>query len=519
MGWNADGTAKKFSIDFDYPPLGSETDNLNTLLATGDYPDLFATDFCSMSVNKLYEDGIILDLTDYIEKYMPNYKAWMDAHPEYVLTNEVDGEERYLQIFAVSDSPRDPRGGYVYRRDWVAKYGKNPETGEAFTWSWNDDKTEWTDDVVFPSGNEDPIYISDWEWMFEIFAEAMKDLGIDDGYCVQMWYPGYMGTGDMNSGFGGGNIGTYMKGGKAYDGVTEDGTRAYIECLANWYEKGWLMQDFEEHSQDLFFNLDTPSIYAGKVGLWYGLVPSQLGNAIELNDDPEVADICVYGAAQPINDVYGDASVQGKEPTCFFQDALVGNSGVVITELAADKDIATLLTAIDYFYTREGSLLRTFGFSEEEQAEYQDDFYSKWGFDNGAYELATNEDGEEVVVKHKIEGDIAGINLDMVPGLNVYKNVDDGPTELQMHGLSELKRYEAKGQVSSLLSGRLGAEESENLSGVKTQLNTFLYTAIPDFITGRVELNDDTWAEFCNEAENTYQSGLEAQYLNEMLEK
>ena len=56
--------------------------------------------------------------------------------------------------------------------------------------------------VVFPSGGTDPVYISDWEWMFEIFTEAMADQGITDSYCTSIYYPGYMWSGGLCSCFG-----------------------------------------------------------------------------------------------------------------------------------------------------------------------------------------------------------------------------------------------------------------------------------------------------------------------------
>lgn len=68
----------------------------------------------------------------------------------------------------------------MYRRDWIVKYGKHPQTGQAFTGGYTDpnDVDSWTDDVVFPSGGTDPVYISDWEWMFGSFTEAMAASGL-----------------------------------------------------------------------------------------------------------------------------------------------------------------------------------------------------------------------------------------------------------------------------------------------------------------------------------------------------
>lgn len=48
------------------------------------------------------------------------------------------------------------------------------------------DPDSWADDVVFPGGGTDPVYISDWEWTFGIFETAMEALGITDSYCVSV---------------------------------------------------------------------------------------------------------------------------------------------------------------------------------------------------------------------------------------------------------------------------------------------------------------------------------------------
>ena len=72
-----------------------------------------------------------------------------------------------------------------------------------------DPNNDYTDNVIFPSGKTDPYTISDWEWMFEIFEKAYADLGIDDSYCISMYYPGFSWTGDLCSCFGGGNFAFY----------------------------------------------------------------------------------------------------------------------------------------------------------------------------------------------------------------------------------------------------------------------------------------------------------------------
>ena len=134
------------------------------MIATGDYTDIVDMSYYTRtgSVVELYEDGICLDITEYVKEYMPNYLAFLDENPTYKMTatNFADGSARYLQIYTYQDSIPEQWGGWQYRRDWIVKYGTNPETGEPFTGGYEIpmDIDTWTDDVIFPSGGADPVF-------------------------------------------------------------------------------------------------------------------------------------------------------------------------------------------------------------------------------------------------------------------------------------------------------------------------------------------------------------------------
>ena len=257
---NYEFNGKKLNFDFFAAPAGTERDDFNNMIATGDYCDVMDLSMSTMKAAELYKDGVIWDLTELMEQHMPNYCAFLEANPDISdeIYSIVDGEKKVLSLFSLKTVQDDPFEGYCYRRDWIAKYGKNPVTGAAFTYGYSnpDDYESWYDDVVFPSGNTEPIYISDWEWMFEIFETAMADLGITDGYCMSLYYMGYLGTGDFSSGFGGGGMSYNTDGTTIYNGYTSDSARAYIQCMRTWYEKGWLDQQFSEHAQDMFYSID-----------------------------------------------------------------------------------------------------------------------------------------------------------------------------------------------------------------------------------------------------------------------
>lgn len=512
MEWDArgDGNAVKLDWDIWAPTAGSESDYVNTLIATGDYPDVLNLQFASESAGQLYEDGWTLDLTDYVNAYMPNYKAWLAEHPEIIATNEVDGEQKYIQIYSGNKDLADPWGGYMYRRDWIVNYGTNPETGEAFHGEWveNEDGTkDWVDDVVFPSGNTDPIYISDWEWMMNIFKGYVDGLAANgvDGYCMQLPYQGAMLTGDLLTGFGG--IGGYMyldADGNVAFGATSEGMRAYTECMTNWYKNGWIDPSFAERAGDMFFMIDATTVYTGSCGLWYGLTSQLLDGLAGDGSNPLTANAVVYACASPINDEYGDASVQNIKPTTYYSGGYLGASWVV-TDKAEDKDIASLLTAIDYFYSDEGSLLFSKGISDEimASASGDEDWYQKYvdlGLPNGTYSMG--EDGIPV-----IDSSLVYDNENRYEAAVAYRlcgrsrNRDErGYSDTMKKQFETWTMYEDSGQIQNDITSQLSAEDATAYSTLGSDSQTAVAQWLPQYIMGTYDVTDDAaWENFCAE--------------------
>lgn len=506
--WDADGDGKGrvVSIDFITPPSGSESDHVNTLISTGEYPDIMSMTFSSESAGELYEDGMILDITEYVEKYMPNYLAYLDRHPELKdrVTNTVDGEERYLQIYMVDEDRADAWGGFLYRRDWIIKYAVNPETGDAFHGEWIDG--EWVDDVVFPSGNVDPMYISDWEWMFEIFATALAEQGVTDGYPMSLFYTGQPLTGDLVCAFGGGTSSWYIdkETGDIVFGADSESFRTYLECMNTWYSNGWIDKAFAERSSDMFFMVDTASVYSGKVGLWYGTQGS-MGGAMDTSngDTNELTNgIVVMAAPQPINDVYGSDAVKNKEPYTYYSNTLLG-AGTVFTDKCANKDLSSLFTALDYLYSEEGSLLKAYGFSNEQQAELQNEWYIEWGLEDGAYSVVQTEEGTKNVMNPVLIADsqdlASACNLVRMVGLT-NQSVDRGYPDFVRHGLDLWKIYDNSGNIGNEILSQLTPDEQSSASLLQTNINTYLAQAVPEFIMGKRDIYDDTqWEKFCED--------------------
>lgn len=499
--WGEDET--KISFEFWQPASGTAADNYSTMIASGDLPDIIDA-VISDPPEIMHEKGYALDLTEYVTQYMPNYVELV--HSDESITKNavtmVDGEEHYYSLCNILDAPDTVFQGYMYRRDWIVKYGTNPETGEAFTGGYTDenDPDSWQDDVVFPSGGPDPVYISDWEWMFDIFQKALDDLGIDDSYCMSLYYPGFTWSGGLISSFGGGtNVWYQDKDGVVHFGGDSDQFRAYLECMNSWYEKGWLDQAFNERTSDAFYAIDSTSVRQGKVGMWNGQ-QSDLGGRIDAHDGGFTEGIYVAGCAYPINDIYGGDNCKNIEPDCVMGGGLV-SGGVIITPSAEEKNLAALCSYLDYFYSEEGALIRTLGLSADQVAEFEDStFYADYGLEGGAY--TKGEDGKYVKsdVLVNDSGNLQGAcAFTKAPGLTLVKNVDLGYADTYQASLDSWSKYPNTGFFQgTITTNSMNADDSKTCDDLRSKVLEYMTNNCVDFIMGTRDIESDSeWETWC----------------------
>ena len=553
----SDGTQQRVLMSFQVPPAGKEADNLSLLVSTQSYPDVMSMTYFGGSLAELYEAGNILDLGPYIDQYMPNYKAWLEANPQVIATTPVGDQDLHLTLTGIRAnlSAYDLFAGWCYRRDWIVRYGvqpdmlfdpmadseprPNPKAGQAFSGHYTLDKDgnaiesatleenvngdSWVDDVIFPSGNTDPIYISDWEWMFEIFERALKEQGIADGYVTSVYYPGFNQNGDLVSSFGGGSPWLWYDAehNEVKFGGDSDTFKTYLACMNAWWNRGWIDKQFAERSGDMYYKIDDVTVRSGKVGFWQGSV-STLGSRISNAALPYTEGAVVFGAANPINDVYGGPEQQLKIPDTFFGTAKYGGS-VVVTDKAKEKDLALLFHWLDYFYTEEGAMLNNYGLSAEQQAQLQDATYLRFGVD-AAYTLVER-DGQQMVRFHDLlkvnDGNIrTAMNGSRVMGLGSPMLVDYGDTDTYVqHCIGQWDLYKPTGFMALYpFNHQLPVNAVQSNNKVYSRIvNEYMYVQVPQFITGKKNLESD-WDTYCADLKKRgYQKVLKS--FNELLQE
>lgn len=504
--WNDQTIALNFLV----PPAGSQQNNYETMVTSGDFPTMMQNSVAE-SAPRMLEDGLIVDIDELVRANMPNYVKLIESTPEVKskVVENIGGQEKILSIAQVNNDYKYYFSGPMYRRDWIVKYGTNPQTGAAFTGGYTDesDPDSWTDDVVFPCGEQDPLYISDWEWMFDIFEKAQADLGITDSYCTSIYYPGFTWSGGLCSCFGDGLPIWYKdRNDKIQFGGTQDSMRYYLECLNNWYEKGWLDPDFNERTSDIFYGIDDTNIRTGRVGMWTG-IEGELGGRLDLHDGGTTLGIYVAGACWPINDIYGTDECKGKEPWCIANGTSLVGTGFYVMSGAEDKDLATLFQMLDYLYSDEGAKLLTLGLSKEQLTEVPQsaqDFYAKYNMSEGAY--IDNGDGTykycDAYMADPSKLLVAG-SANLLPGLCLVNNVDTGMSPNYDHSRAQWIKYKNKGMF-------YGSKAENNASVDDAKIKTDIHAKVLGyeeqnaykFIKGDLDIHsDDDWGTWCKTLE------------------
>lgn len=464
---------KKFNmtLKFQQPVSGTETDSLNLMLGTGEYTDIIDSSYYQGSIDQLYIDGVIIDIAKYLD-YMPNFKALLEK-------DEVFRKNVYNDSGMIFKLPEyiteDPLhwGGLVYRRDIL--------------------ETMTGGNIAFPSGNDEPITIEDWDYMLPLFQQYFEYAGFPDFATLIIPACGYFITSDLITTFGA-SASYYIDDGIVKYGPIEDGFYKYLKKMHEWYQKGYVYKDFATRTNDLFFLPNTSLTYGGSAGIWFGMT-GQLGTAMSL---PEYGlNVEVEPLANPI-DAEGSISAA---PNMMYRGHSDQMGGAMISKSC--KNVERLLTVIDYMYSDEGSLLKEYGITKEQgAADYE--LYKKYGLEDGAYSIDSNGD---VVVNEKLGAD-STLSKDVfvdykLPGMrnNTYTNRD----------LSEINKTATKVWLKYGYSGlppiyRTSEEEDIYISK-QSSIDDYVNTMVLKFILGEQELNETNWENYKNQL-NTF--GIQA---------
>ena len=299
-------------IDFKFDVVG---ESFYLMLASGDLPDVIQYDWYNVKggPDKYIDDGVILDLTDAINKWAPNLKKYLDEHPDVAKDLRTDSGRYYVFPFLRGDEKLTVFAGMMARQDILDKYNITmPETID-----------EWEDALT-----------------------VMKDNGVKVplSFVGANCYP-VMSAYNVTDSF-------YLNGDKVVFGPMQKGFKEYITTMNRWYEAGLIDPDYGTLTKQLL----TGKISAGNVGAASGECGSVMGVSLNAGKAKN-SEFNLTGAKYPVIE-------KGQKPEFGTAETIYNvNSGVAITSQCKNVELA--VKVLDYAYGEAGHLLYNFGIEGE----------------------------------------------------------------------------------------------------------------------------------------------------------
>ena len=235
---------KQTNVQVSFHTASNETlaDQFGLMVASGDYPDLcsnVATNYGG-GLNKALADEFIVDLTDEMAEHMPDYLSFVSEDDE-IHKSVVNDDGRYLAIYQVA-SESVVNQGWMIRTDYLQQVGMDmPET-----------IAEWEEVLI---AFRDQLGLSDPMLLRPNLESIASAWGVAD-YMAEPSNPMNYATW------------LYHENGTVKSVFLEDGYRAFLEKLAQWYDTGLVNRDFVSRGGERD-NAYKSVYYGGQAGIFY----------------------------------------------------------------------------------------------------------------------------------------------------------------------------------------------------------------------------------------------------------
>lgn len=445
--FNAAEEATGVHVDFTEVSMMNAAEQFSLMCASGDMKDILGgVGGYYGSTAGAVEEEIVIDLSEYAEKYMGNYLTILND-PKYAAEKEkaYNTEGQLVEISSISDDYM-PTSGAQIRKDWLETLKLEvPETYE------------------------------DWENVLKAFqssygcSAALQLSGVTQ---MTNLIAGYGTAGASETNMGSATVNMYQVDGKIRNGYQDESYRAYLTMLHRWYKDGLLSPDFITASSDGSQNNTDGDILAGNSGIWFsqGNFITQYEQMAQVSE-PEFA---IMGIADPYSPEYNP------EKTTHFTQAggNVGGSGALSVSTNCEN-VELACKWLDYFWTEEGQLLCNYGI-EGEGFEYGDDgkpHFSDFVVNGGNFQFM-----------------MTGYTLSGVPSLQ------DFDKSFFTYGENVIEAFEIWGSCTDDLytlpaALSLSTDQSEAYNAVFNDINTMATERIGKFVTGEADIETE-WDAF-----------------------
>ena len=311
------------NIVFTHPPTGMDKEQFSLLVAGSELPDIIEYNWFTNypdGPQAALDEGVIIPLNEYLENgSLPNLKALFDSDPDLAASCATFEGEYYCFPFVRSNELMEQKGGGLTVRQ----------------------------DVLESLGLEIPTTISEWENVFE----AAQAAGWEHPLTIE--YNAMHGTlwgGDENTFCGAWDVSYhfYVEDGVVKFGPIQEGYKAYLEKMADWYAKGYIDPDF--------LTVDASSLngkMTGESAMATFRSPDS-GIGVWTKALKEVKPEARFVAAPFPTLEKGETRYLGNMNLRYQ-----ANYSAAIT--TSCKNVEAALKLLDYAYSKEGNLLYNFG--------------------------------------------------------------------------------------------------------------------------------------------------------------
>ncbi len=462
--------SERLNVDFDFVSVSAmvSSEQFNLMIASGEYCDILSSiTGYSGGVSKAYDDGVIIELKDGIDKYCENYSTLLDRLDVRPDVQTDDG--KYLVFYNLYED-YNVLTGVTVRQDLLDKLGMDA-----------------------------PVTYDD----YEAFGLAVKtEFGISDPILLSSdcntWAKGYNTSGFAADSSSSAATTLYQVDGEIRSAFTDGSYLEYLKLMNSWYNKGIINSDFFSRDTNSKSSSVEALILTGEVGLY-----ENDANTIVNHESQAATDgYLLSGIGWPRMTV---DSVNHIGST-ISQVSLVQSNGAVSISTQCD-DLELAFEFLDFMYTDEAMMLAAYGYPE--LYDLDDDGHVVFT-DEAEALFVSNEYGEMTrnTGKTLFSAGIAGKRTQD----DMYLNWGWDSKEVAAVELWNSEYYDEAWMLPMNIS--LTTEEAESISDISSTIGTYAAERIVGFITGDTpfEKFDDMVTEIENmglaEVIAAYQSAM-----------
>lgn len=300
------------TIEYTEIDFWTAQEKMNIAIASGDYPALISDLSYTGGNTGALEDGIIVDLTDDLAEFSPNYQFMIDSNPEVAPIFRNDGK---VLCYMSPYENFAQNQGLVIRQDWLEEqnlelpttYDQMFETLKVFRDAYN------TSTAIY-------------------FNSDCNINGLTVGYDVATFSAGGTAT----------SLPYYVVDGVVHCSLIEDGYRDYLTEMNKWYNEGLFDKSFGGIAYDPMGGELAQLQANGTVGVWC-TSGEGIGNI-----------------TQPVACVPNLVLSEGEMDHQTSNSLITDTTNTYITTCC--EDVETAMQFLDYLYTEDGILFYNYGF-------------------------------------------------------------------------------------------------------------------------------------------------------------